>query len=112
MKIAILDDYQRATPALECFAKLATHDVEVLSEPLRDPTQLAAFEALVLIRERTRITASFLDALTNLKLIVQTAKVGPHVDLAARRSAARSAERHRHAAPGLRQTRQLRALLR
>jgi D-3-phosphoglycerate dehydrogenase len=86
MRIAILDDYQRAAPALECFAKLAAHEVEVLSEPLRDPARLAGFEALVLIRERTRITASFLEALPRLKLIVQTAKVGPHVDLAACRA--------------------------
>ena len=63
MKIAILDDYQRAAPALECFARLAAHEVVVLSEPVRDPATLAGFDALVLIRERTHITPAFLDAL-------------------------------------------------
>jgi len=87
MKIAILEDYQRATPTLACFARLAGHEVEVFSEPLRDEAAIAArvagFEALVLIRERTRVTASLLDRLPGLKLLVQTAKIGPHVDLAA-----------------------------
>ncbi len=87
MKVAILEDYQRAAPALECFAKLAAHEVEVFSDPLRGEdaiaAQLAPFEAVVLIRERTRITASLLDKLPRLKLVVQTAKIGPHVDVGA-----------------------------
>jgi D-3-phosphoglycerate dehydrogenase len=87
MKIAILEDYQRAAPALESFAKLAAHDVEVFSDALRGEDAIAArlapFEAVVLIRERTRITASLLEKLPRLKLVVQTAKIGPHVDVAA-----------------------------
>ena len=55
MKIAILDDYQRAAPSLDCYARLAAHEVEVLSEPVRDPAQLAQFEALVLIPARTAL---------------------------------------------------------
>lgn len=87
MKVAILEDYQRAAPALECFAKLAAHEVEVFSDSLRSEDAIAArlapFEAVVLIRERTRITASLLDKLPRLKLVVQTAKIGPQVDVAA-----------------------------
>lgn len=87
MKIAILEDYQRASPTLASFGKLAAHEALVLSEPLRDEAALAArvadCEALVLIRERTRITKTLLARLPRLKLIVQTAKIGPHVDLAA-----------------------------
>ena len=87
MKVAILEDYQKATPALACFAKLAGHEVEVFSEPMRDEAALAArlagFEALVIIRERTRIGESLLGKLPRLKLIVQTAKIGPHVDVKA-----------------------------
>jgi D-3-phosphoglycerate dehydrogenase len=49
VKVAILEDYQRAAPALECFAKLAAHEVEVFSDPLRGEdaiaAQLAPFEA-------------------------------------------------------------------
>ncbi len=90
MKVAILEDYQKATPALACFARLAAHEVEVFSDPMRDEatiaSRVAGFEALVLIRERTRITAALLDRLAGLRLIVQTAKVGPHVDVAACRA--------------------------
>jgi D-3-phosphoglycerate dehydrogenase / 2-oxoglutarate reductase len=87
MKVAILEDYQRAAETLDCFKKLAGHEVTVFSEPMRDEKTIAAgvqdFEALVLVRERTRITQSLLEKLPNLKLLVQTAKVGPHVDVKA-----------------------------
>jgi D-3-phosphoglycerate dehydrogenase len=87
MKVAILEDYQKASPSLACFAKLAGHAVEVFSEPMRDEnvlvSRLGQFAALVLIRERTRVTKTLLEKLPNLKLIVQTAKIGPHVDLRA-----------------------------
>lgn len=87
MRVAILEDYQKAAPSLACFARLAGHEVQVFSEPLRDEAAiakaLAGFEAVVLIRERTRVTKSLLEKLPALKLVVQTAKIGPHVDLAA-----------------------------
>jgi D-3-phosphoglycerate dehydrogenase len=87
MKIAILEDYQRASPTLACFARLAGHEVEVFSEPMRDEatiaSRIAGFDAVVVIRERTRVTKTLLEKLPNLKLIVQTAKIGPHVDLKA-----------------------------
>ena len=90
MKVAILDDYQRATPALNAFAKLAGHEVEVFTYTLRDEAKLAArlapFEAVVLIRERTRITASLLGKLPMLKLIAQTGRAGPHIDMEACRA--------------------------
>ena len=64
---------------------LAAHEVEVVSEPLRDEAAIAArlagFEALVVIRERTRVTKSLLEKLPALRLVVQTAKIGPHVDV-------------------------------
>jgi len=87
MKIAILEDYQRASPTLACFARLAGHEVEVFSEPMRDEatiaSRIAGFDAVVVIRERTRVTQTLLEKLPRLKLIVQTAKIGPHVDVKA-----------------------------
>ena len=87
MRVAILEDYQQASPALDCFARLAGHAVEVFSEPLRDEaaiaSRIAGFDAIVVIRERTRVTGSLLEKLPGLKLVVQTAKIGPHVDLKA-----------------------------
>jgi D-3-phosphoglycerate dehydrogenase len=90
MKVAVLNDYQRAVPTLAAFAKLVGHDVEVFSDAERDEARIAAklagFEAIVLIRERTRVTASLVAKLPNLRLLVQTGKVGAHIDLAACRA--------------------------
>jgi len=85
MKILILDDYQDVVRHLDCFARLQGHDVRVLTAPAAGPGQLAArlqdAEALVLTRERTRITDALLARLPKLRLISQTGKVGPHIDI-------------------------------
>lgn len=87
MKIAILDDYQDCVRSLACFARLAGHDVIVLNQTFSDPAELAArlpgVEALVLIRERTRITRALLERLPVLRAISQTGRAGPHIDTAA-----------------------------
>jgi D-3-phosphoglycerate dehydrogenase len=87
MRIAILDDYQDAVRRLDCFAKLAGHEVSVFHDTLEDADALAArlrdVEAIVLIRERTAITAALLDRLPSLRLISQTGKISGHLDLAA-----------------------------
>ncbi|MGI4811738.1 MAG: D-2-hydroxyacid dehydrogenase family protein [Janthinobacterium lividum] len=87
MKIAILDDYQDAVRKLDCFQLLADHDVKVFNNTVRGVGQLssrlAEVEAVVLIRERTRITAQLLDKLPRLKLISQTGKAGSHIDIEA-----------------------------
>jgi D-3-phosphoglycerate dehydrogenase len=87
MNIAILDDYQDAVRHLDCYRTLQGHSVKVFNHPARGTGQQAArltdFEALVLIRERSRIPADLVSRLPNLRLICQTGKDGPHVDVAA-----------------------------
>jgi len=84
VKIAILDDYQDVVRTLDCFGTLRDHDVRVFTETWKDVDELAVrlaeFEALVLIRERTRITPELLEKLPNLKLISQTGKVSNHLN--------------------------------
>ncbi|TNI85519.1 D-2-hydroxyacid dehydrogenase family protein [Aeromonas sobria] len=84
MRIAILDDYQDQVRHLPCFALLAGHDVTILNQSEPDTARLAAMlegmEALVLIRERTRIDEQLLMRLPSLKLISQTGKVSQHID--------------------------------
>jgi D-3-phosphoglycerate dehydrogenase len=84
MKISILDDYHNTLPTLACFQKLEGHDVEVWNDHVQDVDTLAQrlkdTEALVLIRERTRIRAPLLDRLHKLKLISQRS-VYPHIDV-------------------------------
>lgn len=87
MKIAILDDYQQAVPSLNCFSLLNEHEVSLFSDT-PDSTEalierLQDYQALVLIRERTRLDRHTLARLPNLKLISQTGKVSGNLDLAA-----------------------------
>lgn len=86
MKVSILDDYHDTLRTLECFKKLAAHDVTVWTDHTQDVDTLAGrlsdTEALVLIRERTRITAALLDRLPRLRLISQRS-VYPHIDIEA-----------------------------
>ncbi len=87
MKIAILDDYQDVVRHLDAFRLLDGHEVKVFNNSVRGIGQLAVrlapFEALILIRERSPISAALLAKLPNLKLLSQTGKVGAHVDVAA-----------------------------
>lgn len=86
MHIAIPDDYQRVIRTLDCFARLAGHEVTLFHDlqpasPDELAQRFADAEALVLTRERTRIDAALLDQLPKLKLISQTGKVAGHIDL-------------------------------
>jgi len=87
MRIVIPEDYQQAVPGLDCFARLQGHDVRVLDQPLQDPdatvAALADAEALVLIRERTRIDAALLARLPRLRLVSQTGRLSSNIDLEA-----------------------------
>jgi D-3-phosphoglycerate dehydrogenase len=87
MRIAIPDDYQDCVRHLSCFPKLAGHEVTVFNDTLHDTDALAErlkdFDAVVLTRERTAITAALLDKLPRLRLVAQTGKVAAHIDLAA-----------------------------
>ncbi len=87
MRILIPDDYQDAVRGLACFSKLAGHDVTVFTDTVKEIDALAerlqTAEALVLIRERTRISDALLERLPNLKLISQTGKGTSHIDIAA-----------------------------
>jgi D-3-phosphoglycerate dehydrogenase / 2-oxoglutarate reductase len=86
MNIAILDDYYDTLRGLACFTKLLGHDVTVWNDHVQDVDLLADrlkdTEALVLIRERTKIQAPLLDRLDKLKLISQRS-VYPHIDITA-----------------------------
>ncbi|MCW0414157.1 D-2-hydroxyacid dehydrogenase family protein [Xanthomonas sacchari] len=87
MRILIADDYQDAVRHLPCFARLQAHSVQVLTALAPDRETFvrhaAEAEALVLIRERTRIDAALLARLPKLRLISQTGRIGEHIDLAA-----------------------------
>jgi D-3-phosphoglycerate dehydrogenase / 2-oxoglutarate reductase len=89
MNIVILDDYLDVVPTLTSFVEFTmarrhrvtvwkdhTQDVGALAERLRDT------DALILLRERTPVTADLLERLSRLKLITQNGPY-PHVDVTA-----------------------------
>lgn len=86
MRIAILDDYFDTIRTLPCFGRLAGHEVTIWNDHVQDTDTLAArlrdAEALVLIRERTRIAAPLIERLPRLRLISQRS-VYPHIDVPA-----------------------------
>ena len=84
MKVSILDDYFDTLRMLACFRKLDGHEVEIWNDHVDDvgvlAQRLSETEALVLIRERTKISANLLARLPKLKLISQRS-VYPHIDI-------------------------------
>jgi D-3-phosphoglycerate dehydrogenase len=84
VKVSILDDYFDTLRTLDCFGKLARHDVTIWNDHVQDVDKLAErlkdTEALVLIRERTQIRTPLLQRLPKLRLISQRS-VYPHIDI-------------------------------
>ena len=84
MKVTILDDYHDTLRTLASFAKLADFQVSIWNDHVEGTdtlaTRLADTEALVLIRERTKIRTPLLERLPRLRLISQRS-VWPHIDV-------------------------------
>ncbi|MFD9827343.1 D-2-hydroxyacid dehydrogenase family protein [Tsukamurella tyrosinosolvens] len=79
MRIAILDDFQDVSREYGDFSGL---DVTVFTEPLTDvAAQLAEFDGVVAMRERTRFPADVLRSLPRLRLLVSTGRRNAAIDL-------------------------------
>ena len=87
MNIVILDDYQDAVRKLDCATRLDPFSAKVYTNTVKGIGQLAVrlkgADVIVLIRERTHISRQLIDKLPRLKMIAQTGRVGPHIDVAA-----------------------------
>jgi D-3-phosphoglycerate dehydrogenase len=85
LRIAIPDDYQDCIRGLDCFARLAGHEVTIFNDTLCDVDALAQrlhdYDAVVLTRERTAVSAALLDRLPRLRFISQTGRIAGHVDV-------------------------------
>jgi D-3-phosphoglycerate dehydrogenase / 2-oxoglutarate reductase len=85
VNIIILDDYQDAVRKLRCAAKLENLNAKVFTNTVKGIGQLSVrlrdAEVLVLIRERTHFPRQLLEKLPKLRLIAQTGRVGPHIDV-------------------------------
>ena len=84
MRVTILDDYHDTIRTLPCFRKLDGYEVKIWNDHVQDvdilANRLKDTEALVLIRERTKIRKPLLELLPRLKLISQRS-VYPHIDV-------------------------------
>ncbi|MBI3043426.1 MAG: D-2-hydroxyacid dehydrogenase family protein [Betaproteobacteria bacterium] len=87
MKIAVLDDYQKAFHRLACPQRLNAHQVVVFHENEKDPEKLVArlndVEAVILTQERTAVPRQLLDRLPDLRIIAQTGSHREHIDVSA-----------------------------
>ncbi|CAD5374897.1 Glyoxylate reductase [Rubrivivax sp. A210] len=85
MNIIILDDYQDAVRKLKCATLLEPLNAKVFTNTVKGTGQLSVrlrdADVLVLIRERTHFPRALLEKLPRLKLIAQTGRVGPHIDV-------------------------------
>jgi D-3-phosphoglycerate dehydrogenase len=75
LKVAILDDYQNVSQDFVDLKKLSgKYEIKVFSEPFIDENdaieQLSDFEALLIMRERTKITETLISNLKKLKFII------------------------------------------
>lgn len=87
MNIVILDDYQDAVRKLQCAAKLEAYPAKVYTNTVKGLGQLSVrlrdADIIVLIRERTAMNRQLIEKLPKLKMISQTGRVGPHLDVQA-----------------------------
>ena len=88
MSVVVLEDWNRFFPGRPSLERLrARAEVEVQHDQPRDRADLLArlrgAQVAVLNRERTRFDAELIEALPDLRLIVQTGGVSPNLDLAA-----------------------------
>jgi D-3-phosphoglycerate dehydrogenase len=85
VNIIILDDYQDAVRKLKCASILEHLNTKVFTNTVKGQGQLSVrvrdAEVLVLIRERSQFPRQLLEKLPKLKLISQTGRVGPHIDV-------------------------------
>ena len=85
MNIIILDDYQDAVRKLKCASLLEHLNTKVFTNTVKGLGQLSVrvrdADVLVLIRERSQFPRQLLEKLPKLKLIAQTGRVGPHIDV-------------------------------
>ena len=88
LKLAILDDYQNVAQDFVNLKKLSTkYQIEIFNKPFEDEEdaieKLKDFEALFVMRERTKITEGLINNLKNLRFISTSGMRNKAIDLEA-----------------------------
>ncbi len=90
LKIAILDDYQNVFKEFVDLKKLSEkYEIKIFNEPFVDENdaieKLSNFEALLIMRERTKITENLISSSKKLKYIITSGMKNKVIDLDAAR---------------------------
>jgi phosphoglycerate dehydrogenase-like enzyme len=85
-RVAVLDDFEHIADAVPAYGKLRTRADIVLFRDRLDTSEkiiaaLRDFDAILLMRERTRLSDKEYSQLPNLKFISQTGRTSVHLDL-------------------------------
>lgn len=88
LKVAILDDYQNISQEFVDLKKLSNiYEIKIFSEPFSNEVeainQLKDFEALLIMRERTKITENLINNLKKLKYVITSGMRNKAIDLEA-----------------------------
>jgi phosphoglycerate dehydrogenase-like enzyme len=88
LRVAVLDDFEKIADTVPAYDELkARADVSILRQRLdtseKIVANLRAFDILLLMRERTRLSENEYTQLPNLKFIAQTGKTTAHLELPA-----------------------------
>ncbi len=88
IKVAILDDYQNVSQEFVDLKKLSgKYEIKIFSEPFNDENdtieQLKDFEAILIMRERTKISENLISNLKKLKFIITSGMKNNAIDLQA-----------------------------
>ena len=86
LKVAILDDYQNVFQDFVDLKKLdGKYNIEVFNDPFENEEtaieNLKDFEALLIMRERTKITKNLINNLEKLKFIITSGMRNKAIDL-------------------------------
>ena len=88
LKVAILDDYQNISQEFVDLEKLSNiYEIKIFREPFSNEVetinQLKDFEALLIMRERTKITENLINNLKKLKYVITSGMRNKAIDLEA-----------------------------
>ena len=88
LKVAILDDYQNVAQEFVDLKKLSgKYEIEIFNEPFESEEdaieKLKDFEALLIMRERTNMSANLINSLKKLKYISTSGMRNKSIDLEA-----------------------------
>ncbi len=86
LKVAILDDYQNISQTFLNLKKLdGKYEFKIFNQAFKDENeakeQLKDYEALLVMRERTKITKSLIEQLTKLKFIITSGMRNKAIDI-------------------------------